>query len=771
MKKLFAVCLSLLLLLTAVPMSTVTAAGAEDFTYEILADCVTITGYTGSDTNLIIPDTIEGYPVTVIGDSAFMISPLTSVVIPDSVTTIRDNAFSCSFFLQSVSIGANVTYIGQDAFYWCPLTSLTVAEANPSYCTVEDVLFNKQKTTLILYPGNKSGSFTIPAGVTDLRTNAFAYCHLLTSVVIDGDLGTISDGVFYGCSALTSVTIGDNIDIIGKGAFADCSQLKEVYFLAPRTSVGEAAFSGCRSVTDVYYVGSEADRQQMYIGTDNDHIRNATWHYNYVPEVITSGTSGDCTWSLDGDHLTISGSGAMADYSWLHPAPWGSGITSVTIEERVTTIGANAFIDSQLTEIAIPDSVTTIGDHAFASCYALTSLTLGSSIATIGKDAFYCTGLTELVIPNSVVTIEEGAFSYTTITDLYLGSGIATIGESAFWAEYDLLNNVYYAGSEADVAAIQIGDRNTPLVDSHWYYDYLPDAPISGTSGDCTWTLDGGHLTISGSGAMADYEIWGHTAPWGDAVTEVTLTEGITSIGNCAFSGCAQLTAITLPDSVTRIGESAFSATGLTAIALPDGLVTLGRYAFSNCESLTAIVVPDSVTSIGEYAFYGCKSLSEAVIGDGVTAIEWYTFNNCTSLTTVTIGDSVTSIGDWAFSDCGALTTLHLPLSLTTITGGAFSWCASLTDVYYAGSESDRQAMQIGYTNPFLIDATWHYAGASVTIGDADGDGRVNNRDLGFLQQYLNEWDTTIDLTACDFDGNGRVNNRDLGLLQQLLNR
>ena len=103
----------------------------------------------------------------------------------------------------------------------------------------------------------------------------------------------------------------------------------------------------------------------------------------------------------------------------------------------------------------------------------------------------------------------------------------------------------------------------------------------SGTTGDCTWTLDGTVLTISGNGKMKDYDYWDAPAPWGTDITEVILKDGVTSIGGYAFSGCEELTSITIPDSVTSIGE----------------------YVFYGCTGLTSVTIPDSVTSIGWAAF------------------------------------------------------------------------------------------------------------------------------------------------------------------------
>ena len=133
-------------------------------------------------------------------------------------------------------------------------------------------------------------------------------------------------------------------------------------------------------------------------------------------------------------------------------------------------------------------------------------------------------------------------------------------------------------------------------------------------------------------------------------------TYTVTSIGNCAFSGCSGLTSVTIPDSVTSIGTS----------------------AFNNCSSLTIVTIPNSVTSIGVGAFGGCSSLTSVTIPDSVTSIESSTFYNCSSLTSVTIPGSVTSIGYYAFCNCSSLSEVYIPASVTDIDYTAFNLCEKL---------------------------------------------------------------------------------------------
>ncbi len=167
-----------------------------------------------------------------------------------------------------------------------------------------------------------------------------------------------------------------------------------------------------------------------------------------------------------------------------------------------------------------------------------------------------------------------------------------------------------------------------------------------------------------------------------NAISSISLPQGLTTLGLLAFGACQNLTGIDLPNGITELPYSIFGdCVRLESIVIPNSVTSITELAFNNCTSLTSVVIPDSVTSIGVSAFYDCTSLTSVVIGDSVTEIGAGAFNGCYSLTSVVIGDSVTSIGDSAFQGCTSLTSVVIPDSVTSIGEFAFSSCISLTSV------------------------------------------------------------------------------------------
>ena len=447
--------------------------------------------------------------------------------------------------------------------------------------------------------------------------------------------------------------------------------------------------------------------------------------------------------------LTISGTGAMKDYNAaenLSPAYMNSDVKKVVIEDGVTSIGELAFYKcSSLTNITIPDSVTCIEYAAFHGCSSLSSITIPNSVTSIGIYAFVvCSSLTSITIPDGVTSIGYGAFSDCSSLKTISLSCKSSLKKSDFGEQADLVsytnqhlltktaakaatctesgNKEYWTcehcgkyflsddTNPATATAVELSETVIPALNhknaiirnasepngTNPGYSgdrYCPDCDTVfekgytyWNEGNLTWKLDAdGTLTISGTGAMKDYDYYNNPSPASqkkDSVKKVVIEDGVTSIRNSAFYDCNSLTSITIPNSVTSIGAYAFSnCYYLTNITIPNSVTSIENYAFRSCSSLTSITIPDSVTSIGELAFYSCDSLTSITISNSVTSIGERAFAYCSRLTSITIPDSVTSIGEAAFAGCSSLTSITIPDSVTSIGEYAFQSCSSLTSI------------------------------------------------------------------------------------------
>ena len=697
--------------------------------------------------------------VTSIGDYAFgYCSSLASIEIPSSVTNIGNGAFSDCSSLASITIPESVTSIGNFAFCGCiRLTDITIPKSVTSIginvfgdCTVlTEVLLENGSTLTSGQLGvdeniiktywnedNLTWTLTADGTMTISGTGAMkedyniyyspAYDNKnIKKVVIEDGVTSIGGYAFSGCS-MTSITIPDSVTSIGGSAFEWCTGLTSIEIPEGVTSIGEFVFFGCYKLTEVFLEnGSKLTSGNLGV---NESIIGTYWN------------EGDLTWTLTADGtLTISGTGAMKDYSYDSPACDNSNIKKVVIEEDVTSIGDSAFsYCSSLTDITIPGSVTSIGNDAFSWCTSLTGITIPSSVTSIGNGAFSgCSSLTDITIPSSVTSIGESAFeSCTDLTNITIPKSVTSIGSNVFDGCTALTEVLLEGGST--LTSENFGEVANKVV-IRWNEDNL------------TWTLTAdGTLAISGTGAMKEYGAGSSPAAQKkDSVKKVVIEDGITnivdfaffdctvlesieipgsvaSIGNFAFCSCIRLTDITIPGSVTSIGDYAFlNCTGLTSINIPEGVTSIGNYAFMSCDGLTSITIPKSVTSIGGNVFNGCTALTEVLLEGGSTltsesfgkvadkvVTRWNEDNLTWTLTAdgtmtisgsgamkdydivdspatqkkdnvkkVVIQEGITSIGKYAFSVCRNLASIEIPSSVTSIGNDAFSACSNSPEI------------------------------------------------------------------------------------------
>ena len=667
--------------------------------------------------------------VTSIGMSAFYdCDGLTTVTIPASVTSIGNYAFRSCTGLTSVTIPSSVTSIGYRAFEECEsLTSVTVHAPN---CTLGEYAFDGcYQLDAIYVLSDKVENYKTAENWSDYADKITAFIGgdcgaeghekdvtwvlIGTSLTISGT-GAIAD---YASSenqpwkdyrsSITSVIIESGVTSIGKNAFNNCTGLASVTVDAPDCTLGNGAFEGCSNLEAIYV---PSDKVENYKTAENwsDY---AIIIMDIKEKIISQGYCGaeghetDVTWVLKGTShnytLTISGTGAMADYDYPSEQPWFS-------------------YAGEIETVIIANGVTSIGDYAFEECFGLTTVTIGSGVTYIGNDAFYnCTAVTDVYCyadPAMLTWEENGCDDFK-----YDGSTIIHVADADPW----------YTKFGGEVHGIFRDLSTIPLT---WNYD-----------------ADTKTLTFSGTEAIPSYNDL-DVRPWIDYVSEVeniVINEGVRGIGKYAFYDCTGLTTVTIPASVKSIGNYAFEncsnlatmmveagntvydsrnncnaiiekstntlIAGCKNTKIPDDVTSIGKRAFSGCTGLTIVTIPASVTSIGYVAFAGCSNLAtmtveagntvydsrngcnaiiekstntliagckNTIIPDDVTNIDDNAFEGCISLTNVTIPAGVTRIGGQAFYNCTGLTTVTIGSGVTYIGYDAFYLCTNVTDVY-----------------------------------------------------------------------------------------
>ena len=377
--------------------------------------------YVDIETSLIIPETFNSKPVTHIEEYCFggivVANPLTSITIPNTITTIGAMAFWGCGNLTSIYIPASVTSIGESVFVYCSsLSSITVDAANPAYKDINNrELLSQNGEIFLAYAPNSGTEYVVPNGVKRIGSNAFETSHYLSSVSLPEGLEYIGTSAFGQCRSLTSITIPSTVTYIANSVFSHCYNLTEITLLSqnpPELYMTNAISEG---ITTIYVPYQSLEAYQTATNwSEFADIMVGFGEPQGTEGLVYTGLNSSGTVVTDeaeivaymiGDNTTTAGNGYVGtDTDVIIPSTYNG--------KPVTTIGKYAFRNkTEITSVNIPNSVTTIGNYAFAYCSGLTSIEIPEGVTTISQSTFQkCSGLTSIEIPASVTKISSTAF-------------------------------------------------------------------------------------------------------------------------------------------------------------------------------------------------------------------------------------------------------------------------------------------------------------------------------------------------------------------------
>lgn len=648
---------------------------AEYYTYEIQNGEATITGYNKDllRRKVLIPQEIEGYPVTTIGDRAFSDMPSgigKEFYIPDNVTTFGKEAFAGSAYLDAVRMPQKLTKMGEGVFAAC--LQMHFLEIPDSLTEIPDEAFvncwgygagrgdysveqcigkNVTKIGKSAFAGcwnmgRAWGDARLPEKLESIGEGAFQYCYKIKSLEIPAGVTVIPDRTFQGCERLESIQIDGDITMIGAEAFDGCVALTSMPLSKSLNLIGADAFRDCTALTDF----------QLAEGNTHFQVQQGALMTADATRLLTYAASAPQQSFVMPETLTQIDDGALKNLRYLETLTFSpifsdyqagmfenaTGLKTVNFGEGTLTAILDRFFKG-CTSLVSPNAftgVTSVGESAFEGCTAVQSLSFDDSLSNIGTKAFQnCTELESVHIPDSVTSLSAAAFrNDVSLTEFQMPERLHTVSASAF-----------------------SGCTSLKTV---------------------TWSK---YLQTIEANAFEN-----------TALTEIIFPESLTRIGAYAFAGIGTLESIVLPENLNTIGSSAFSGTGIQTLKLPKSVTTLGNGAWMNCAALREVQWDAALTKIPASTFEHCTALTQIELTDGIVEIGARAFSGNESLTNVTLPRTVRRIESAAFEGCSALTDILLWPDVEEIAADAFANCENLTIRGWKGSAAEKAATSQG---------------------------------------------------------------------------
>jgi hypothetical protein len=558
---------------------------------------------------------------------------LESLIIPGSVASIGELAFSACNSLKQVYFGGNAPALpGPGGIFGNATNAIVYYRAGTTgwgesfggqptavwYDTdVQDFTYqqNGAAITITGYTGT-GGIVAVPDNifgepVTSIGDNAFAHGITLTNITMPESITNIGVAAFTGCTNLASFTVPNKVTTIAPETFAGCSGLTNITLASGVSFIGDRAFFGCVSLANIT-IPDSVTNIGSFAFADCAQLASVIIPYRVtnLGEGVFSGCSGLTDLYFEASAPTLSGVVAPLQDATNVTVYYRAGTTnwSATFGERPTTLWIDpAGVD--FVTLQNGSTITITGYSGPGGAVTIPNALFGRPVTKIGDSAFYgSTNLTNITIPNSITNIGKMAFQYcVNLSNIDIPDSVTSIGPAMFYK--------------------------------------------------CP------------------------------KLTSARLSSSIKTIGLYMFYECTALTTITIPDSVIDIREFSFSGcSGLKSICIGNSVSSIDMHAFADCTGLMNLTIPSSVTRLGEFAFGSCYSLTNINFPDNFPKIDDVAFGWCTGLTNVTLPKNITSIGDWSFGFCSNLVSIVIPASVTRIDVEAFTRCTSMTGIYYEGN-------------------------------------------------------------------------------------
>ena len=697
----------------------------------------TITNYTGSDEDLVIPSTIIvndiEYKIVIIGAEAFYNKDLIKTVkLPTYLEKIENHAFYSCGSLEKVEFNPHLKSIGTYAFAYC--------------YALENV--------------------EIKSELEEILRGGFDECESLVSVDLGNYVTYIGQYAFSDCEKLVKINIGNSVEYIGSSAFYRCHELKMIYI--PDTVVTmESSIFYCNKIK--IYCAASSNRpgwcepryewgvdtsnawysySPVYWGVSKDQLIELG-NYNYLLD-FENKTAKIVLYNGDEANIEIPGIVTFNSQEYVVDCItdkvfknnnilekiiipnsvskiWDSAFYNCTnlqyvkLPESLEIIGMNCFsYCGKLEELTLPNKVTTISDYAFSYCSSLKEFSMSDNVKTIGNYAFInCSNLEKIILSSTLESIGEYCFrNCTNLLDIEIADSLTYLGRYAFYecnkltnvklsnSLYEILEYTFYGCHE--LTMIEISENLEYIEQSSFelcenisivkyncadkdyaniYFENLYSNPAWNGSQIYFKDLNENYYEIDEiviDVTTSDKYLKSYSYAGFENLNKVYISSGYTNIPSYFFYNCINLEEVIFEEEYNNYTICSFAFTGCTnlkGISLPKNTTSIEESAFEDCTNLQVIKLFEKITYIGKNAFNNCTSLSNISLPSKIERIEDGAFANCTNLTNFDLPQKLTYIGTKAFENCISLTEFTIPSSVTEMGGAPFAGCINLCNL------------------------------------------------------------------------------------------